>query len=121
MRQTDRLHAAMPDIHQTIDDRRKHQRDIAAFRELGHVGEKEACIDDEETGGDSAGRRKTPTPDFAHGDKEQKSRHQHGRRDGDAIGRRQIVGFLEGEREADRHRHQNPIHRADVNLADAFF
>ena len=61
-----------------------------------------------------------PLPDLAHGDEQQRRSHQHRGRDGDPVGRGEIVGLAEADRQPEGDEHQQPIDGTHVNLTVAF-
>jgi hypothetical protein len=111
--------AAMPDLHDGVDERGENDRNKPAMRDLGGIRREEPGIDEDEDAGDGAGGKDAPAPDFAHGDEQQHRGHQHRRRDGDAIGRGEIVGLAETNREPGGGQHQEPVDRADIDLSVA--
>ncbi len=88
----------------------------AAAISIGEVGREKASVDQDEAGGHRAGEPQRPLPDLAHGDEQEHARHQHGRRHGDAVGGGEVVGLAEADGEHQRHDHQHPVDRADVDL-----
>ena len=109
----------MPDRHHPPDDHRKHQRHPAAVGDLHAVGRDERKVDYAKAPGHQPGQRQVPAPDLAHGDEQQDRGQRHRQRHRDAIGRGQVVGLPEPERQPDGDDHQQPIDGADIDLAVA--
>ena len=111
--------ADMPDHHDEINAAGKQKGDVSALRDLHKVCAEEGKVDHTQHAGHRDRDRQAPLQHLAHGDEQQRRRHQHGGRDGDAVGGREIVGLAEPDGEADRDDHQQPVDGADVDLAVA--
>ena len=114
------LGSRVPYQHHEIDAAGEQQRHISALRDFGEIREQECGIHDQERACERSGCEQVPAPDLAHGDEQQRGRHQHGSRNRDAIGRRQIIGFRKPDGKRDSGHHQQPVDDRDVDLSVAF-
>ena len=111
-----RFPPGMPKPHDAINERGKRQRNIPSLGDLGGVREEEGAVHNEEAPRHDSAQQQTPTQVFTHGHVEKHRCHQHGCRDRNTVGRREIIRFSENQRQADGHDHQEPVHGADIDL-----
>jgi hypothetical protein len=111
--------APPPGGHQKEHDRGDHKRKPAAFEHFHHVHADKRQVDHDEHSGDAEAYGQAPAPDFAHRQKHQHRRQQHGCRHRDTECRGEIVGGSKAERKVERQGHQRPVDEADIDLAVA--
>ena len=108
--------AAAPHVHHDEDQRGHQHGEIAAVEELGEAREEEHALDQHEEDQEAQGEHRL-VADPAEIDEEQDRGHQHGRRDGQTVGRLHVRGGLEEQDDKDAAAPDDVVDQRNEELA----